>query len=181
MESPKTTRQWIIFSVKNASMIVLLLGALWNYGEIIYDGISGTDRGQRQEQERQLSLWSKNKECLKNKPESFETDKKEMIQLLLCPKTASLLVEIVPPDVKLSTSKWIELNRVEEHTSLFSLYAQEIQRVRNGSVTIELCRYSDDKFLTIIRKIDNVCWITVTNLESGERATKPIICESGCR
>jgi len=180
LETPQNKKDWIVFAIKNASMIVLLLGALWNYGEIVYDVFSGTNKAQRQEQETQLVLWRKNKECLKQQPDSFETEKKEVIQLLLCPKTTSLLVEVIPPDASLSTAKWIELQKKENSASLFSLYA-DIRKVKNGTVTIELCRFTTNSFLNIIRKTDSSCFNTVTNLSTGERRMIDVDCSKVCK
>lgn len=182
-ENPKTTKDWVIFTIKNASMIVVLLGALWNYGEIGYDFFTGTNKAERQELELQLSLWRKNKQCLKNKPQSFETDKKEIIQLLLCKNTSSLLIEIIPPDENLSTTKWIELRSTKEEKSSFiffdELMAQDIRKMDNHLP--EFCRFVHNDILYIVRRISERCVVYETNLNNGYKKNYIINCDFFCQ
>jgi hypothetical protein len=179
METPKSTKDWIVFFIKYASAVTLLIGALWNYGEIIYSGITGTSSASRLFEQKQLELWMKNKECLIQQPERFETDKRELIELLLCQKTATILITVIPPDVNKRTSTWVELIREDKNAGVFELNAQ-VKKVNQGSVTVEMCRYMQNNTFNIIRKVDNRCVKEVKRLDTGEDYKVVIDCRTAC-
>lgn len=165
---PKNRNQWIIFVVKYASSIVLLIGAFFQYYEMAADLIQGLTKHERLEKESQFLLWEKNKECYRTaSPYIFQSDKKENIRIVLC-KTADIYVEIGFPDPNTQPiSKWIEIKRNQKsafNLQIFnSLNAQNIRNLPSETLasSIELCRGANDEYAWNIKKYPgNVCWET---------------------
>lgn len=159
-----------------------MIGAGQNYYESAYDLITGSNRALRQEESRQIELWNANRECLvENKIQRFETDRREVIELVLCPKTTSILVGVViPPGVTKIKSKWIELKeRDNNQVSLFSLYSQSI--TSGSSYIQEICRWTDERSYNIVRKYsDGLCYLERIYFENGLKVFTRVDCIKTC-
>ena len=196
LKKPEGIQEWILWVASVLTALTILVGAGQKYYESAYDIITGSNSAMRMYEQRQLELWRINKQCLRNDPQKFETPQRELISLLLCPDTASLLVEVVPPQTTKSTTTWIELNKVRRddeaknaskkdvlvfYKALISgLEASEnkMRKVNQGTSVVELCRWTDSVSFNVIRKYEgDVCFIEKTYLDNGLRKFINIKCE----
>jgi len=168
VEIPKNRNQWIVFIIKYASSIVLLIGAFFQYYDMASDLLQGLTKHQRIEKESQFLLWEKNKECYRTaQPYIFQSDKKENIRIVLC-KSADIYVEIGFPDPNIPPiSRWIEIKRSTKSSFNLQIFdnlnAQSIRNipVENLASSIEICRGVTDEYAWNIKKYSgNVCWET---------------------
>jgi len=197
LKKPEGIQEWILWVASILTALTILVGAGQKYYESAYDLITGSNSAMRMYEQRQLELWRINKQCLRNDPQKFETPQRELITLLLCPDTASLLVEVVPPQITKSTSTWIELNKVRRqdgearntsekdvlifYKSLISgleASEREVRKVNQGTSVVELCRWTDKVSFNVIRKYEgNVCFIEKIYLDDGMKKFINIKCE----